>query len=150
MSLLKSAPRQADSPHEPDFPLPVLDPTIRQMHRECVVGGCSYRSRFLSGAGWVVAGFSLIVAALMSQYGAGSHEVLVKENALLSQQIVALREKLAERPAPTLPPAAEPALPEVAPPPPVPPPPPRRSATPAPKKPAEYVVPESEKWWNRP
>ncbi|HEX9409364.1 MAG TPA: hypothetical protein VGA23_06920, partial [Methylomirabilota bacterium] len=45
----------AVSPDEPDFPLPVADPSIRPMHRECVLGGCLYRSRFLFNAGWALA-----------------------------------------------------------------------------------------------
>jgi hypothetical protein len=140
----------AGSP-EVDFPLPVADPFVRPMHRQCVLKGCGYRSRFLFAAGWGLAALFLLGAVVTNIQSARWQEALLKENAFLSQQVNAQREQLA---APSAPPPdvleKEPV--EV----PAPPPPPK-PATPQPRKAPPQrnssslpPVPESEKWWNRP
>jgi hypothetical protein len=147
--LLRQEKADAVDTNEPDFPLPVDDPTIRSMHRECVLGGCSYRSRFLSNAGWALALTFLLVAAVTALYSARTNEALLKENALLNQQIDALNERLAavSTAAPAAPPAekepgkaASPPKAVLS---------PRRSVPQSKPSPSD-AVPESEKWWNRP
>jgi len=149
---LRSAGSQEAGPDEFDFPLPVADPSVRPMHRECVLKGCSYRSRFLFGAGWVFAVIFLVTTVAIGLYGARSQEALLRENALLYQQIDAQREQSVTRSPAPVPAEREP----VAAPAPSPPPPPPKAAPQVrksvqPKKPNELPrVPESEKWWNRP
>jgi len=135
---------------ELDFPLPVSDPSVRPMHRECVLKGCSYRSRFLSAAGWVLAALFLLIALAIGLQSARSQEALLKENAYLYQQIEAQREQRLARPpapdpaenetaeasAPSPPPAAAALTPRKSVPP--------KTSTELPR------VPESDKWWNRP
>ncbi len=58
---LRPAGSHDAGPTELDFPLPVADPSVRPMHRECVLKGCSYRSRFLFAAGWVLAADLLLL-----------------------------------------------------------------------------------------
>jgi len=166
--LFRQPKTDAVEPDELDLSLPVTDPSGRPMHRECVLGGCSYRSRFLFNAGWVLAVTFLLVAAVTALFSArtngvllSTNEALMKENALLYQQTEAQRTELAAISARAS--AAPPA--EKGPVTPVPPPkaaletrktaneslrrsPPR----PAPQsKPSTLnAVPESEKWWNRP
>ena len=141
---------QDAGPDELDFPLPVADPSVRPMHRECVLQGCSYRSRFLFGAGWVLALIFLVTTLAIGLYSARSQEAFLKENALLYQQIDAQRKQSVTRSPTPVPaekgPVAAPA-----------PSPPSRAEAPQarkgvpPKKPKELrPVPESEKWWNRP
>ena len=151
--------QDAGSP-EVDFPLPVADPFVRPMHRQCVLRGCGYRSRFLFAAGWGLAALFLLGAVVTSIQSARSQEALLKENAFLSQQVNAQREQLAT---PSPPPSPPPDVlekadvlekePVEAPAPP----PPPKPATPKPRKAAPQrdssslpPVPESEKWWNRP
>ena len=156
---------------EPDFPLPIADPSVPAMHRRCVLNGCSYRSGFLFAAGWILAAVFLVVAVAIGFYGVSAQEALLRKNAML---IEALRDRK-EPPAPAPPPS--PARVETPEPPPVsaPKPPvsaakpldsvsqPPDSASPPPKAPTqarrrsaapksekEYTVPEEEKWWNRP
>lgn len=114
---LRSAGSQDAGPDELDFPLPVADPSVRPMHRECVLKGCSYRSRFLFGAGWGLALIFLVTTLAIGLYGARSQEALLRENALLYQQIDAQREQRVTRsstrvpaaaPAPSPPPKAAP------------------------------------------
>lgn len=142
--------QDAGSP-EVDFPLPVADPFVRPMHRQCVLKGCGYRSRFLFAAGWGLAALFLLGAVVTSIQSARWQEALLKENAFLSQQVNAQREQLAA-PSPLPPDVLEKEPVEA----PAPPPPPK-PATPKPRKAAPSrdssslpPVPESEKWWNRP
>jgi hypothetical protein len=113
------------------------------MHRECVLKGCSYQSRFLFGAGWVLAVIVLVAALAIGLYGALSQEALLKEIALLHQRIHAQREQSVTRSLAPVPAEKEPL---VAPPPS----PPAKTVPQArksvpPKKPREYPpVPESE------
>lgn len=165
--LFRQPKTDAVEPDEVDLSFPVTDPSGRPMHRECVLGGCSYRSRFLFNAGWVLAVTFLLVAAVTALFSArtngvllSTNEALMKENALLYQQTEAQRTELAAISARAS--AAPPA--EKAPDTPVPPPKaaletrkaanesPRRPPRPAPQsKPSTLnAVPESEKWWNRP
>ena len=147
--LRPTEPREAESP-ELDFPLPVADPFVRPMHRECVLKGCAYRSRFLFAAGWGLAALFLLIAVAIGIQGARSQEALLKENAWLSQQVTAQREqRVVPSPPPAVPEkeAAEASAP----------PPPPRPAIPKPRRSAAQrdstvlpAVPESEKWWNRP
>jgi hypothetical protein len=142
----------ATSPDEPDFPLPVADPSIRPMHRECVLGGCLYRSRFLFNAGWALAVTFLLATALSVLYGVrtnDANEALLKENMLLFRDMAAQREELAAlsaRASATPPAQRGPdkavSSPKAAPEP--------RRAVPPPKRSPQDAVPESEKWWNRP
>ena len=146
---------EAESP-ELDFPLPVADPFVRPMHRECVLKGCAYRSRFLFAAGWGLAALFLLTAVAIGIQSAQSQEALVRENAVLSQQVTVQREQQAvQSPPPADVAEKEPA--EVAPPPPSPKPTSPKPATPKPRQSAAQrnspglpPVPESEKWWNRP
>ena len=155
---------EAESP-ELDFPLPVADPFVRPMHRECVLKGCAYRSRFLFAAGWGLAALFLLTAVAIGIQGARSQEALLKENAVLSQQVTAQREQKAvqsppagvseKEPAEAAAPPASPKLasPKLASPNPASP----KPTTPKPRQsaaqrisPSLPPVPESEKWWNRP
>jgi hypothetical protein len=170
--LFRQPKTDAVEPDELDLSLPVTDSSGRPMHRECVLGGCSYRSRFLFNAGWVLAVTFLLVAAVTALFSArtngvllSTNEALMKENALLYQQTEAQRTELAaiSARASAAPPAAPPV--EKGPDTPVPPPkaaletrkaanesPRRPPPRPAPQsKPSTLnAVPESEKWWNRP
>jgi hypothetical protein len=142
----------AASPDEPDFPLPVADPSIRPMHRECVLGGCLYRSRFLFNAGWVLAVTFLLATALSVLYSVrtnDANEALLKENMLLYRDMAAQREQLAalSARASATPPAERGPDKAVSPPKAAPEP---RRAVPPPKRSPQNAVPESEKWWNRP
>jgi hypothetical protein len=142
----------AASPDEPDFPLPVADPSIRPMHRECVLGGCLYRSRFLFNAGWALAVTFLLATALSVLYSVrtnDANEALLKENMLLFRDMAAQRERLAELSAraSATPPAEKGPDKAVSPPKAAPEP---RRAVPPPKRSPQNAVPESEKWWNRP
>ena len=142
---------EAESP-ELDFPLPVADPFVRPMHRECVLKGCAYRSRFLFAAGWGLAALFLLIAVALGIQGARSQEALLKENALLSQQVTAQREQKTVQSPPPYVPEKEPAEASA-------PPPPAKPTTLKPRKSTPQrdsastslpPVPESEKWWNRP
>lgn len=149
---LRQSEVDAASPDEPDFPLPVGDPSIRPMHRECVLGGCLYRSRFLFNAGWVLAVVFLLATALSVLYSVrtnDANEALLKENMLLYRDMAAQREQLAALSArvSATPPAEK--EPDKAVSPPKAAPEPRRAVPPAKRSP-QYAVPESEKWWNRP
>ena len=125
-------------PDEQEFPLPVADPSVRPMHRECVLKGCGYRSRFLFSAGWVLAVIFLVADLAIALYGVRSQEALLKENALLYQQIDAQREQSVRRSSAPVPAEREPLA--------APPPSPRPNATPEarksvpPKKPKEYPL----------
>ena len=164
VSLRSIESEEAESP-ELDFPLPVADPFVRPMHRECVLKGCGYRSRFLFAAGWGLAALFLLAAVAIGIQGARSQEALLKENAVLSQQVTAQREQRAvqspppadvseKEPAEA---AAPPASPKLASPnsassnpaSPKPTPKPRQSTVQR-NSPSLPPVPESEKWWNRP
>ena len=147
---LRSTESQEAGSPEPDFPLPVADPFVRPMHRECVLRGCGYRSRFLLAAGWGLAALFLLSAVAIGIQSARSQEALFKENALLSQQVTAQREQRAAQSPFLAVPEKEPAEASA-------PPPPPKPATPKPRKSASQrdstglpPVPESEKWWNRP
>jgi len=94
------------APDEPDFPLPVADPSVRPMHRQCVLKGCSYRSRFLFAAGWMLAACFLVTSMIIAFYGVSSQEALVRENALLLE---ALRDRGGPRP--EMPPQGKPSEP---------------------------------------
>ena len=94
------------APDEPDFPLPVADPSVRPMHRQCVLKGCSYRSRFLFAAGWMLAACFLVTSMIIAFYGVSSQEALVRENALLLE---ALRDRGGPRS--EMPPQARPSEP---------------------------------------
>jgi len=154
----RPAPVHEVAPDEPDFPLPVADPSVRPMHRQCVLNGCSYRSRFLFAAGWMLAACFLVTSIATAFYGVSAEEGLMRENALL---IEALRDRGGFRsetpsqakpsePAPVAGAGIAPSEPIKTPPPPTKiNPRPRRSPEP-PQKPLEYTVPEEEKWWNRP
>ena len=147
---LPAAGSQDAGPTELEFPLPVADPSVRPMHRECVLKGCSYRSRFLFAAGWILATLLLLTTLAIGLSGARSQEALLKENAFLYQQIEALREaKIPRSPAPdpgergsaaASPPAPPPktAAPKI------------RPSVPSQNSSELPRVPESEKWWNRP
>jgi len=142
----------AASPDELDFPLPVADPSIRPMHRECVLGGCLYRSRFLFNAGWALAVIFLLATALSVLYSVrtnDANEALLKENMLLVRDMAAQREQLAalSARASATPPAERGPDKAVSPPKAAPEP---RRAVPPPKRSPQNAVPESEKWWNRP
>jgi hypothetical protein len=122
------------------------------MHRECVLKGCAYRSRFLFAAGWGLAALFLLTAVAIGIQSARSQEALVKENALLSQQVTAQREQGVIKSSPPDVPQKEPAEASALPPPP-------RPTTLKPRKRTPQrdsagtslpPVPESEKWWNRP
>ena len=150
---LQSTESQEAGTPEQDFPLPVADPFVRPMHRQCVLNGCGYRSRFLFAAGWGLAALFLLGAVVMGIQSARSQEALLKENAFLSQQVNAQHEQLAT---PSLPPSPPPDLEKEPAEAPAPPPPPK-PATPKSRKAATSrdssslpPVPESEKWWNRP
>jgi hypothetical protein len=146
---------EAQSP-ELDFPLPVADPFVRPMHRECVLKGCAYRSRFLFAAGWGLAALSLLTAVAIGIQSARSQEALLNENAVLSQQVTAQREQqTVQSPPPADVSEKEPA--EVAAASPSPKPTSPKPTTPKPRQstaqrssPSLPPVPESEKWWNRP
>jgi len=153
------APLRDVAPDEPDFPLPVADPSLPPMHRQCVLNGCSYRSRFLFAAGWMLAATFLVTSMALAYFGSSAQEGLLRENALL---IEALRNRdglRSEMPTPVKPseppPVAAQAGVESSEPSRVPSPPtkvnprPRRSSERT-QKPQEYTVPEEEKWWNRP
>jgi len=154
----RPAPVHEVAPDEPDFPLPVADPSVRPMHRQCVLNGCSYRSRFLFAAGWMLAACFLVTSIALAFYGVSAQEGLMRENALL---IEALRDRGGFRsetpsqakpsePAPVAGAGIAPSEPIKTPSPPTKTNPrPRRSPEP-PQKPLEYTVPEEEKWWNRP
>jgi hypothetical protein len=147
---LPAAGSQDAGPTELEFPLPVADPSVRPMHRECVLKGCSYRSRFLFLAGWILAALLLLTTLAIGLSGARSQEALLKENTFLYQQIEALREeKTLRSPAPDPGERESSAVSLPAPPPKTATPRIRRSAPP--KNSSELPrVPESEKWWNRP
>ena len=154
----RSAPAAEVAPDEPDFPLQVADPSVRPMHRQCVLNGCSYRSRFLFAAGWMLAACFLVASIAIAFYGVSSQEGLLRENALLIEALhdrgglrteTPLQGKPSE-PAPVAGAGIESSEPLKAPSPstkinPRPRRPPER-----PQKPLEYTVPEEEKWWNRP
>ena len=147
---LRSAGSRDAGPAELDFPLPETDPSLRPMHRECVLKGCSYRSRFLFAAGWALAALFLLTALAVGLQSARSQEALLKENAYLYQQIETQREQRVTRP-PAPDPAEKEPVEESAPPPPptATAPLPRKSLPP--KASTELPrVPDSEKWWNRP
>lgn len=151
-SWLRQPEVDAASPDEPDFPLPVADPSIRPMHRECVLGGCLYRSRFLFNAGWVLAVAFLLATALSVLYSVrtnDANEALLKENMLLFRDMAAQRERLAalSARASATPPAERGPDRAVSPPKAASEP---RRAVPPPKRSPQNAVPESEKWWNRP
>jgi hypothetical protein len=138
ISLRSPESQEAGSP-DLDFPLPVADPFVRPMHRECVLKGCAYRSRFLFAAGWALAALSLLAAVAIGIQGARS-------------QVNAQREQRAIQSAPPVVSEKEPAEASA-------PPPPPKAAAPRPRKSAPQrdatgtslpPVPESEKWWNRP
>jgi hypothetical protein len=126
------------------------------MHRECVLKGCAYRSRFLFAAGWGLAALFLLTAVAIGIQSARSQEALLKENAVLSQQVTAQREQQAvQSPPPADVSEKEPA--EAAPPPTSSKPTAPKPTTPKPRQSTEQrsspslpPVPESEKWWNRP
>jgi hypothetical protein len=126
------------------------------MHRECVLKGCAYRSRFRFAAGWGLAALFLLTAVAIGIQSARSQEALLKENAVLSQQITAQREeKAVQSPHPADVSEKEPA--EAAAPPLSPKPASPKPITPKPRQsaaqrssPSLSPVPESEKWWNRP
>jgi hypothetical protein len=105
---LRSALPDAAGPDEFEFPLPVADPSVRPMHRQCVLKGCAYRSRFLFGAGWVLAVLFFVTTLTMGFYSDRSQEALLKENAVLSQQIAAQSEQSATRFWPPVPRKQEP------------------------------------------
>ena len=147
---LRPAGSHDAGPTELDFPLPVADPSVRPMHRECVLKGCSYRSRFLFAAGWVLAALFLVTALAIGLNGTRSQEALLKENAYLYQQIATQREQKVTGPPAPDPAEKEPAQASA-------PSPPAKAAAPTlrksvpPKTSTELpLVPESEKWWNRP
>jgi len=151
-SWLRQPELDAASPDEPDFPLPVADPSIRPMHRECVLGGCLYRSRFLFNAGRVLAVAFLLATALSVLYSVrtnDANEALLKENMLLFRDMAAQRERLAalSARASATPPAER--GPDRAVSPPKAASEPRRAVPPSKRSP-QNAVPESEKWWNRP
>src|SRR5215467_6061428 len=146
------------APDEPDFPLPVADPSVPPMHRQCVLKGCSYRSRFLFAAGWMLAVCFLVASIAIAFYGVSTQEGLLRENALL---IEALRDRDGLRsetplqvkpsePAPLAGAGIESSEPLKAPSPPTKISPRPRRPPERPQKPLEYTVPEEEKWWNRP
>jgi hypothetical protein len=89
---LRSTESQEAGSPDLDFPLPVADPFVRPMHRECVLKGCAYRSRFLFAAGWGLAALFLLAAVAMGIQGARSQDALLRDNAVLSQQVNAQRE----------------------------------------------------------
>ena len=152
------APLRDVAPDEPDFPLPVADPSLPPMHRQCVLNGCSYRSRFLFAAGWMLAATFLVTRMALAYLGSSAQEGLLRENALL---IEALRHRdglQSEMPAQLKPsepaPAASAGIESSE---------PSRTSScptkvnPLPKRSSErtqklqkYTVPEEEKWWNRP
>jgi hypothetical protein len=107
LPLRSTVPHAAD-PDEFDFPLPVADPSVRPMHRQCVLKGCAYRSRFLFGAGWVLGVLFFVTTLATGLYSARSQEALLKENALLSQQIAAQGEQSVTRFWPPVPTKQEP------------------------------------------
>jgi len=148
---LRSTKSQDAGSPELEFPLPVADPFVRPMHRQCVLKGCEYRSRFLFAAGWGLAVLFLLGAVVMGIQSARSQQALLKENTFLSQQVNAQSEQLA---APSPPPPdvleKEPAEVPVPPPPPKPATPKSRKAEPSRDSSNLPPVPESEKWWNRP
>jgi hypothetical protein len=151
-SSLRQPEVDAASPDEPDFPLQLADPSIRPMHRECVLGGCLYRSRFLFNAGWVLAVTFLLATALSVLYSVrmnDANEALLKENMLLVRDMAAQREKLEALSvrASATPPAERGPDRAVSPPKAASEP---RRAVPPPKRSQQNAVPESEKWWNRP
>jgi hypothetical protein len=145
---LRSTESQEAGSPDLDFPLPVADPFVRPMHRECVLKGCAYRSRFLFAAGWGLAALFLLAAVAMGIQGARSQDALLRDNAVLSQQVNAQRERRAIQSPPVVP-EKEPAEASAPPPPPKAAPKDRRSA---PQRDSTSLppVPESEKWWNRP
>ena len=156
---------------EADFPLPIADPDIPPMHRQCVLRGCSYRSPFLFAAGWMLAVVFFITTLGIAFYGITAQQALLKENALLIQM---LRERPAAAVVPSVPgvplapvvssapigppapvdaPAASPeptTMPAAPAPPQRPPSLPAREKVTSPRPSKTYTVPESEKWWNRP
>jgi hypothetical protein len=122
------------------------------MHRECVLKGCAYRSRFLFVAGWRLAALFLLAAVAIGIQGALSQDALLRDNAVLSQQVNAQREQRAIQSPPPVVPETEPAEASTLPSPP-------KAAAPKPRKSAPQrdatgtslpPVPESERWWNRP
>jgi len=167
MRIIKSqATRAAEpEPSEADFPLPIADPAIPPMHRQCVLKGCSYRSLFLLTAGWMLALLFLITTVAIGFHGflgMNAQQTLLRENAILIQ---ALRERpaasvvapavvaspatvdaaAASAEAATTPTTLAPT--NVSKPPELP---PARPKTTPPPTDNTYTVPESEKWWNRP
>ena len=103
LPLRSTGPRAAE-PDEFDFPIPVADPSVRPMHRQCVLKGCAYRSRFLFGVGWVLAALFFVTTLTMGLYSArSSQEALLKENAFLSQQIATQGEQSVTRSRPPVP-----------------------------------------------
>ena len=151
-SPLRQPEVDAAIPDEPDFPLPIADPSIRPMHRECVLGGCLYRSRFLFNAGWALAVAFLLATALSVLYSVrtnDANEALLKENMLLVRDVAVQREHLAalSARASATPPAEKEPDKAVSPPKAASEP---RRAVPPPKRSPQNAVPESEKWWNRP
>ena len=102
LPLRSTGPRAAE-PDEFDFPLPVADPSVRPMHRQCVLKGCAYRSRFLFGVGWVLAALFFVTTLTMGLYSARSQEALLEENAFLSQQIATQGEQSVTRSRPPVP-----------------------------------------------
>ena len=160
VSLRSIESEEAESP-ELDFPLPVADPFVRPMHRQCVLKGCGYRSRFLFAGGWGLAALFLLTAVAIGIQGARSQEALLKENAVLSQQVTAQREHQAvqspppadvseKEPAEAAAPPASPKLASPSPASPKPTTPKPRQSTVQRNSPSLPPVPESEKWWNRP
>lgn len=160
-SFLRQPKVDAVEPDEADFSLPVEDPSRRPMHRECVLRGCLYRSRFLFNAGWALAVVFLLVAAVTTLYSVRTNDALMKENNLLYQEMEAQRKELAAASAraPAAPPVEK--EPDKAVSPPNPPQEPRKAADESTRRPTprrapqskpstQSGVPESEKWWNRP
>src|SRR5215467_9562941 len=81
------APLRDVATDEPDFPLPVADPSLPPMHRQCVLNGCSYRSRFLFAAGWMLAATFLVTSMALAYFGSSAQEGLLRENALLIEAL---------------------------------------------------------------
>jgi len=154
----RPAPATEVAPDEPDFPLPVADPSVRPMHRQCVLKGCSYRSRFLFATGWMLAACFLVASIAIAFYGVSTQEGLLRENALLIEALhdrgglrseTPLQVKPSE-PTPVAGAGIESSEPLKAPSPPTKISPRPRRPPERPQKPLEYTVPEEEKWWNRP
>jgi hypothetical protein len=150
-SWLRQPEVDAASPDEPDFPLPVADPSIRPMHRACSgvlieAASCSMPA----GPGcYLPAADSPKRSRKRVRTNDATEVALLKENMLLVRDVAVQREQLAAlsaRVSATPPAEREPdkavSPPKAAPEP--------RRAAPPPKPSPQNAVPESEKWWNRP